>query len=165
MVAMSMSDEDVRHRFIAYGVEQLPYMLGVVGPRIDDRHLAAANDVTDRPFERERAWIVGHDPPQAGHWLVSDIGLEVEIFIEGNVIVHTLAPGLRDRPTTISDGIAPPEGVTCARIDAGRAAGLANHQDARCFGIEIVEEIIATRHERPQPNDAFAVSGDNFLHA
>jgi hypothetical protein len=63
-------------------------MRGIVGTGIDNRHLVAADDVADRAFESEWAWIVGGDRPHAGRYLLDLIGCEVKTFIEGDVVVH-----------------------------------------------------------------------------
>jgi hypothetical protein len=46
----------------------------VVGARINDRDLPAANDVADRPLKRVRARIVGGNGTYAGRYLLDLIG-------------------------------------------------------------------------------------------
>ena len=61
MIAVGMGDENVGDGFAAHGVEQRGDMGVVVRPGIDDRDLAAADDVAHRALEGERAGIVGDD--------------------------------------------------------------------------------------------------------
>src|SRR5580658_4381229 len=85
---MGVGDEDMRHRFAAHGVEQRRDMGVVVRPGIEDRHVAAADDVADRALERERARIVGgHRAHQRRH-LFHPVGLEIERLVERDVIGH-----------------------------------------------------------------------------
>src|SRR5581483_3567257 len=91
MVAMRVGDEYMRHCFATYGVEQRADMRGIVGTRIDDRDLAAAEDVADRPLEGKGTRVVGHDPPHARHGLVHHARREIESLVEGNVVGHLLA--------------------------------------------------------------------------
>ena len=58
------------------------------GPGIDDRDLAAADDVAQRALEGERARIVAQDAPHAGHDLLDHAGREVEGSVEGDVVGH-----------------------------------------------------------------------------
>src|SRR5262245_37273342 len=88
MVAMGVGDENMRHCFVAHGIEQRTDMRGIVRAWIHNRHFAAADDVTDCTFERERSRIVSHDPPYARNRLVRQVGRELEILVERNVIVH-----------------------------------------------------------------------------
>ena len=88
MVAVGVGDEDMRHGFAAYGVEERRDVGGVVRTGIDDGDLAAADDVAHRALEGERARIIAEHAPHAGHGLVDLTGREVEAFVEGNVVGH-----------------------------------------------------------------------------
>src|SRR5438105_2950306 len=92
MVAMGIGDENVRYCFAAHGVEHGADMGRIIRARIDDRYIAASNDVSDSPLEGERPWIVGHDPAHLGHRLVHHIGREIEILVEWNIVVHAWRP-------------------------------------------------------------------------
>ena len=74
---MRVSDENVGHRFAAHSVKQSGDMARIVRAGIDDRHLVATNDITHRPLEGERARIIGHYAPQAGHRLVYLAGCKI----------------------------------------------------------------------------------------
>ena len=88
MVAMSVGDEDVRHRLAAHRVEQRRDMGIVVGAGIEDRHLAATDDVADRALERERAGIVGRHRTYERRHLFCLVGLEIERLVERDVVGH-----------------------------------------------------------------------------
>ena len=90
MIAVGMGDENMRHRLAAHGVEQRTDMRGIVGTGIDDRDVAAAEDVADGSLERERTRVIGHDPSHARHRLVDRVRREIEFLVEGNVVVHGL---------------------------------------------------------------------------
>ena len=81
VVAMGVGDEDVGDRFAAHGVEQRRDMGVVVGTGIDDRHLAAADDVADRAFEGERARIIGDHRAHARRYFLGAAGHEIEGFV------------------------------------------------------------------------------------
>ena len=88
MVAMGVGDEDVRHGLAAHRIEQRRDMGVVVRAGIEDRHLAAADDVADRALEGERARIVGgHRAHQRRH-LFHRVGLEIERLVERDVVGH-----------------------------------------------------------------------------
>ena len=72
----------------AHGIEQRLRMAGVVGPGIDDRDLAAADDVADRAREGERAGIVAHDPSHQRRHLVDHAGSEIKALVERDVVGH-----------------------------------------------------------------------------
>src|SRR5262245_20463228 len=93
MIAVGMSDDDVSHRLAAHRVKQRNRVASIQGAWIDDRHLAAANDVTQRPLEGERARIVGENAPHAGRDVVDDARSEVESAIEKDVFGHCLRWG------------------------------------------------------------------------
>ena len=87
VVVVGMGDQDMGHGLAAHGIQQRFRMRFVVRPRIDDRDLAAADDVTDRAGEGERARIVAENAPHAGADLVDDSGLKREIAVERDVVV------------------------------------------------------------------------------
>src|SRR5215471_1825688 len=89
MIAMGVSDDDVGHRLAAHGVKERSRMAAIERPRIDDRDLAAADDIGQRPREGERAWIIGEDTPHAGRNVVDDARSEVERALERDVFGHS----------------------------------------------------------------------------
>ena len=103
MIAMRMRDEDMGDGLAAHGVEQSGDVLAVVGARIDDRDIAAPDDIGDRSLEGERARIAGAERADAGRDLLHHAGNEVEASVEGNVFAHSIyrihgragGPGLR----------------------------------------------------------------------
>ena len=88
MIDMGMGDENMRHAFVADGIEQRRNVLRIVRPWIDDCDLAAADDVTDRALEGERTWIIAQEPAHAGRNLLHAAGREVEAPVEGDVVGH-----------------------------------------------------------------------------
>jgi hypothetical protein len=90
MIAMGMGDENMRHRLAAHGVKQRTDMRRIVGTRIDDRDVAAAEDIADGSLERERTRVVGHDSSHARRRLVDRVRREIKILVEGNVVVRGL---------------------------------------------------------------------------
>src|SRR5689334_24631726 len=103
MIAVSMGDENMRHRLATHGVEQRTDMRRVIGARIDDCDFPAPQNIADGSLEGERTWIVGHNAPHALHRLVNRIRRKFEVFVEGNVVaVAHAASGRGTRPTTIS---------------------------------------------------------------
>ena len=87
---MGVGDDDVGHRLAAHGVEQRLDVLLVERAGIDDRDLAAPDDVAQRSLEGERARIVDEDAPHAGRDLLDHAGREVELAIEGDVVGHEM---------------------------------------------------------------------------
>ena len=65
MIAVGMGDENMGDGFAAHGIEQRRDMGVVVGAGIEDRDLAAADDVAHRTLEGERARIIGDDGAHA----------------------------------------------------------------------------------------------------
>ena len=88
MVAVGMGHQDMRDGFVTHCIKQRRDMHDIVGAGIDNRHLAVPDDVADRTFERERAWIIGHDRAYAGRHFLDLIGLEAETLVERNVVIH-----------------------------------------------------------------------------
>ena len=88
MIAMSVGDENMGDGLVAHGIEQRSDMGVVIGAGIEDRHFAAADDVAHRALEGERARIVGHHGADAGRHLACGVGLEIERFVEGDVVAH-----------------------------------------------------------------------------
>ena len=60
----------------------------IVRARIDDRDLAAPDDVADRPLEGERPGVVGDDAAHAGRDLLGAAGLQVEDLVVRDVVSH-----------------------------------------------------------------------------
>jgi len=88
MVAMRMGNKNVGHGFAAHGVEQCRDMGGVVGARVDNRYLPAADNVTDGPFKRVRARVVGGNRPHAGRYPLDPIRRKTETLVERDVVIH-----------------------------------------------------------------------------
>jgi hypothetical protein len=88
VVAMGVRHEDVRDRLAAHGVEQGRDVRGIVGAGVDDRDLAAPDDVADRALEGERARIVGKKSPHPGRGLVDLAGREIQRLVEWDVVGH-----------------------------------------------------------------------------
>src|SRR4029077_7922111 len=87
MVAVGMGDQDMRHGFTAYRIEQRSCMGLIRRTRIDDRDLAPAHDVAHRAGEGERAGIVAQDAPHAGPCFLDDSRRKREVAVEGDVVV------------------------------------------------------------------------------
>src|SRR5690348_2910768 len=108
MIAMSMSDENMRYRLITHGIEERADVSRIVGAGVDDRDFPMAEDVAHGSLESEWARVVGHDPPHARHGLVHHVPCELEIFVEGNIVAHVPSEfTCGNRPTTISAILAP----------------------------------------------------------
>src|SRR6185312_10096011 len=84
----------------------------VVGrARIDDRDVAAADDVGQRAGEGERPRIIGKNAPDAGRDLVDRVGLEIEGLVERDIAGHRrsltdkalFVNALRARPMPLFD--------------------------------------------------------------
>ena len=88
MIAMGMGDEDVRDRLAAHGIEQRRDMGVIVGAWVEDRNLAAADNVADRAREGERTGIVGDDRPYVRRHLFRSTGQEIEGLVVGDVVAH-----------------------------------------------------------------------------
>ena len=97
MVAMGVGDEDVRHGLAAHRIEQRRDMGFVVRAGIDDRHLAAADDVAHRPLEGERARVVAQQAAHARRDLLDPAGRQVEALVESDVVAHEEWPEGVDR--------------------------------------------------------------------
>ena len=70
MIAVGVGDENVGDGLPAHGVEQRADMRVVIGAGVEDRDLAAADDVADRALIGERAGIVGDDGAHARRHLL-----------------------------------------------------------------------------------------------
>ena len=92
MIAVSVRHENMGDGFTAHGVEQGGDVRLVERPGIDDRDLAAADDVGHRSFEREWSGVVGEYPPHARRGLRHGFGRQVEAPVEGNVVAHVDRP-------------------------------------------------------------------------
>src|SRR3954471_22324762 len=103
MVAVSVSDDDVRHGLAAHRIEQCRDMRLIHRTRIDDRHAALPDDITDRALESEWAWIVAQDAPNAGHDLLNGVGRKVETLVVWNVFAHCRA---HDRSRELSQRVS-----------------------------------------------------------
>jgi hypothetical protein len=88
MVAVGVSDDDVRHGLAPHRVEQGRDVRLVDGAGIDDGDAAAADDVAHRALEGERAGIVAQDAPDAGRYLLDLARREIESLVEGDVVAH-----------------------------------------------------------------------------
>ena len=97
---MGVGDDDMGHRLAAHRVEQRIDVPLVERAGIDDRDLAAPDDVAQRPLEGERARIVDEDAPHARHDLLDDAGSEIEGAVEGDVVSHE-GQGISSRDKTV----------------------------------------------------------------
>src|SRR5262249_39537490 len=88
MVAVRVSDEDMRHRLASHRIELRRDMSIVERAGIDERDFVLADDVAHRALEGEGAWIVGKEPPHAGRDLLDLTGRKVEALVEGDVVGH-----------------------------------------------------------------------------
>ena len=88
MIAVRVGDENMGDGLAAHGVKQRPDMRIVVGAGIEDRDFAAADDVTHRALEGERAGIVGDQRAHARRDLFGLAGHEIEGLVERNVVAH-----------------------------------------------------------------------------
>src|ERR1700720_2326176 len=60
----------------------------VIGTGIEDRDRAAADDVTHRALEGERARIIGDHGTHPRRDLGDAVGLEIESLVERDVVAH-----------------------------------------------------------------------------
>ena len=88
MVAVRVGHKNVRHSFAAHRIEQRRDVVVVERAGIDDGDMSAADDVGERPLERERARIVGKQPPHAWDDFLHHARCKVERLIEGNIVAH-----------------------------------------------------------------------------
>ncbi len=85
---MCVRDEDVRDGLTAHRIEQRRDVSRIVRARVDDRDVAAPDDVADRTLEGERPGIVGDDAAHAWRNLFGAAGLEIENAIVRDVFGH-----------------------------------------------------------------------------
>ena len=88
MIAMGVGDENMGHGFAAHRIEHRRDMGLVVRAGVEYRHLAAADDVTDRPLEGERTGIVGDDRAHARRHFLGAAGLKIKRLVVRDVVVH-----------------------------------------------------------------------------
>jgi len=88
MIAMCMRDKDVADVLIAHGIEQSGDVFVIRRARIDDRDIAAPDDVGHRPLECERARIPRAERTNAGGKFFHLARNEIECAVEGNVFGH-----------------------------------------------------------------------------
>src|SRR5579883_845131 len=88
MIAMGVRDKDVGYALAAHGIEQRRNVSVVVGPRIEERNVAAADYVTDGAFEREWPRIVGGNRAHLRSDLLGLVRDQIEAFIERDVFSH-----------------------------------------------------------------------------
>ncbi len=86
VVLVGVGDQDVRHALATHRVQQRLRMRRVVRPGIDDRHLAAADDIADRAGEGERRGIVAEHAPHTGEDFLDHPGLERKVAVEEDVV-------------------------------------------------------------------------------
>ena len=96
MIAMGMGDENVGYGFAAHRIEQRGNMGVVLRTGIDDRDLAAADDVAHRALEGERARIIGDDGAHAGRHVGGAAGHQIECLVVSDVVAHS--PDFTDAP-------------------------------------------------------------------
>ena len=92
MVAMRVGDENMGDGLAAHGIEQCRDVGVVFGTGVDDRDLAAADNVTNRSFEGERPGIVGDNGAHARCHLFDPARDKIEALVVGDVVAHA---GLR----------------------------------------------------------------------
>ena len=88
MVAMGVSDKDVRDGFAAHGIEQRRDMRFVERTGIDDGDAVSPDDVRHRALERERPGIVAKDAAHPRRDLVHRVGSEIELLVERDVVAQ-----------------------------------------------------------------------------
>ena len=77
MVRVGVGCEDVGHPFPHHRRQQSLQMVSHVRPRIDNRHLAAADDVGAGAEEGEGPGIVGHNTPDQRRDLIDPAVVEL----------------------------------------------------------------------------------------
>src|SRR5215210_1628755 len=87
MVAMRMSDENMRHRLAAHRVQQRRDMGIILRAGIDNGDAALPDDVAHRAFEGERTGIVAENPPHPGYHLLDVAGRKLQHLVKRNVVV------------------------------------------------------------------------------
>ena len=85
---MCVCDEDMRDGLAAHGIEQRRDVSRIVRSRIDDRDLAAPDDVADRALEGEWSRVVGNDAANAWSDFFGAAGLELKNLVVRNVVSH-----------------------------------------------------------------------------
>ena len=90
MVPMRMGDEDMGDSLTPNGAKQRANVRLIQRTGIDDRNMAAADDIRDCPPERERARIVGEDPPHPGHDLINLAGRQIKRLVEWDIVAHVI---------------------------------------------------------------------------
>ena len=90
MILVGVGDQDVRDGLAFDGVQQRIGMGLVRRARIDDRDLAATDDVADGAGESERRRIVAQHAAQAGTDFLDDARLQSELAIERNVVLGAI---------------------------------------------------------------------------
>jgi hypothetical protein len=88
MVAMTVRDEDVGQAFAPDRRSDCLAMRLVVGPRIDDRDLAGADDIAVGAEKGVRAGIVGDDAADAGRDLLRHAIIDIDVAVEGKLRRH-----------------------------------------------------------------------------
>ena len=88
MVAMGVGDKNMRHGLAAHRIEQRRDVRRIVRAGIDDRDLAAPDDVAQRTLERERARIVGQNAPHAGRAFLRNPGARSRRSVKLNIFGH-----------------------------------------------------------------------------
>src|SRR5689334_132308 len=78
VVAMSVSDQDVRDCLVPNGIEQRIDMRFVKWPWVDDGNTIVADNIADRSLEGERSWIVAKHPAHARIDFLDLAGWKVE---------------------------------------------------------------------------------------
>ena len=86
MIAMGVRDENMRDGFTLHRIENGGDVGGVFRAGIDNRDLAAPDDVAVGALEREWTGIVAQDAPHARTALDRLAGQLIESFIEWNIL-------------------------------------------------------------------------------
>src|ERR1700683_3977027 len=88
VIAVRVGDENMSDGLAADCVEQRADMRIIVGSGIEDRDLAATDDVTHRALVGERSGIVGDQRAYARRHLFGVAGHKIEALVERNFVAH-----------------------------------------------------------------------------
>ena len=90
MIAMGMGDDDMADALAPHRVEDGRNVRGIVRPRIDDGHGAAAHDVGACAGEGKRRGVRRHDAPDKRRHLIEAAGRDIEAAVESDIVAHGL---------------------------------------------------------------------------
>src|SRR5262249_16511222 len=98
VIAVRMSDEDVRYGLTPHGIEQRLDVRFLERARIDHGNTIPTNNVADGSLEGERSRIVAQQPAHTRIDLLDLAGWEIEAPVERDVVIHQAA----GRPPTLA---------------------------------------------------------------